>query len=88
MSDVASLDSKGRITLPKDVRKTLNMDTGDRLMVRVLGSKVILEKIDNPFEVLECLLKNITFDLRMRERTEKLALEEAEKRVREGPSRD
>lgn len=88
LSDVTSLDSKGRITLPKDVRKALEMNAGDRLTVRVLGNKVILERIDNPFEVLDRLLKNIKFDVRMRKSIEKLALEEAERRVRESPSRD
>jgi len=59
------------------------MDAGDRFTVRVLGNRVVLEKIDNPFEVLDSLLKNTRFDVRLRECSEKLAVEEAKKRVRE-----
>ncbi|MCJ7760315.1 AbrB/MazE/SpoVT family DNA-binding domain-containing protein [Candidatus Bathyarchaeota archaeon] len=76
------VDSKGRITLPKEVRDLLEVGSGDKLKVTVVGDKAILERVENPFEVLENLLKDIKFDLNMRAEAEKMAVEEAEKRVR------
>ena len=76
------VDSKGRITLPKEVRDLLEVGSGDKLKVTVVGDKAILERVENPFEVLENLLKDIKFDMNMRAEVEKMAVEEAEKRVR------
>jgi len=82
MAEVALIDSKGRITLPKEIRRLLEMESGDKLKVIVIGGKIILEKMENPFEILEDLLKDVNFDLTMRAEAEKIALEEAKKRVR------
>jgi len=81
MSEVAFVDPKGRITLPKEVRRLLEMESGDKLKVMIVGGKVVLEKVEKPFEVLENLLKDVRFDPTMRAETEKLAIEEAKKRV-------
>ena len=76
------VDSKGRITLPKEVRDLLEVGSGDKLKVTVVGDKAILERVENPFEVLKNLLKDIKSDLSMRTEAEKMAVEEAENRVR------
>ena len=81
MSEVTFIDSKGRITLPKEIRHLLKMDSGGKLKLTVVGDKVILEKIENPFEALENLLKDVKFDLTMRAQAEKMAVEEAKRRV-------
>jgi len=85
VSEVAQVDSKGRITLPKEVRRLVEMDVGDKVMVRVVGNRVILEKVENPFEILDRLLKEVRFSVETRHAYENLALEEAKKRVRENP---
>ena len=81
MSEVTFIDSKGRITLPKEIRHLLKMDSGGKLKLTVVGDKVILEKIENPFEALENLLKDVKFDLTMRTQAEKMAVQEAKRRV-------
>jgi len=81
MAEAAFVDSKGRITLPKEIRRLLEMESGDKLKVMVVGGKIVLEKMENPFQVLEDLLKDVKFDPTMRAEAEKIALEEAKKRV-------
>lgn len=88
VSEVAQVDSKGRITLPKEVRRLVEMGVGDNVMVRVVGNRIILEKVENPFEVLDRLLKDVRFDVEKRHAYENLAIEEAKKRVRENPGGD
>ena len=68
------VDERGRITLPKEVRVALNIMPGDDLSLSVVGNKIIVEKIANPFEKLAKLLGNISFDRRLRVEAEREAL--------------
>ncbi len=79
-TSVILVDSKGRVTLPKEMRKNLGIRPGDRIRATVVGKKIILEKAENPFEVLDDILKDVEFDRSAREEAEKLALKEARER--------
>ncbi len=75
------VDTKGRITLPKEVRDQIAITPGDQLQVRVVGNRIIMEKIDNPFEILKKILKKVKFDVTRRSKVEELALKEAKRRA-------
>ena len=72
-----TIDSRGRITLPKEVRDQLNLHPGDTLVLRTSGGKIVLEKASNPFEKLADLLGNLTFTRELRKEAETKAVEEA-----------
>ncbi len=80
MSDIVLVDSKGRVTIPKDMRESLGVKSGDRFRITMVGRKIILEKTEDPFEVLESILKDIKFGRKAREEAEKLAIKEAGRR--------
>ena len=42
MSGIATITSKGQVTIPKDVREKLNLRPGDRLLVTVQGDRIIM----------------------------------------------
>ncbi|RLE76688.1 MAG: AbrB family transcriptional regulator [Thermoprotei archaeon] len=69
------VDSKGRIVLPKEFRDALNIREGDELVITLRGSKVIIEKSEDPFKVLEEVLGDLTFSRELRKIAEKEALE-------------
>ncbi len=70
MSYVVLVDSKGRVTLPRDVRRSLGVKPGDRFRITVVGSRIVLEKAEDPFEVLNRILKDVRFDRKAREKAE------------------
>ena len=39
MSDIVLVDSKGRVTLPRNVRRSLGVKPGDRVRITVVGRK-------------------------------------------------
>ncbi|MEM4726803.1 MAG: AbrB/MazE/SpoVT family DNA-binding domain-containing protein [Candidatus Bathyarchaeia archaeon] len=82
MFEIAYLDSKGRITLPKGIRKVLGINPGDKLKVMLIEDRVVIEKMENPFKVLEIILKDFRYDLSMRAKAEEMALDEAKRRAR------
>ena len=43
---VRKIDELGRIVVPKEIRKTLNIDNGDPLEIFVEGDQIILKKHD------------------------------------------
>ena len=45
----STLTSKGQITIPAEVRKALNLKTGDRVMFEIKDHKAISAKTD-PFD--------------------------------------
>ncbi len=71
-----TLDSRGRITLPREVRNQLNLSPGDTLILRTSGGRIILEKASNPFERLANLLGNLTFSRELRREAETEALKD------------
>jgi len=48
-----TVDSKGRIVLPKRVRERLGIEPGTEVEVREEGGKILVEPEDDPGEVLE-----------------------------------
>ena len=42
---VGKITSKGQVTIPKEIRETLNLIEGDRLIFLVEGDKVVLRKV-------------------------------------------
>ena len=74
------IDGKGRIVLPKKFRETLNLREGDEVVIILKGDRLILEKAENPFKVVEEILGDLTFSRELR----RIAEEEALKAVSEG----
>lgn len=54
--DNAKVMAKGQITLPKDIRKALNIDVGDRVTLICKNNKVILM---NSKEYAQSILNDI-----------------------------
>ena len=78
MSAVVRVDSKGRITLPKEVREKCGIAPGSKVMVEVKGRGEVLVRVveKDPSEELAKLLKGFTFTRKSRIRAEKLLLKE------------
>ena len=70
------VDGKGRITLPKKIRKKMGIKKGDELMITLEREKLLISKIEDPFKILEKTFKDITFSRKLREIAEKEALKE------------
>jgi len=68
------VDGKGRIVLPKKVREALNLREGDEVVIILKGGRLILEKAENPFKVIEEILGDLTFSRELRRIAEKEAL--------------
>ena len=68
------VDGKGRIVLPKKVREALNLREGDEVVIILKGGRLILEKAENPFKVIEEILGDLTFSRELRRTAEKEAL--------------
>lgn len=45
--EVATLSSKGQITLPKAIRQTLGVEAGDKLAFDCSGDRVIVTRVDD-----------------------------------------
>lgn len=51
----ASLDSKGRITVPSRIRNKLGIEFGDSITLAVTSDRVILREVDSQEEVLKTI---------------------------------
>jgi antitoxin PrlF len=47
MDVLATVTSKGQVTLPKRVRDALSLKEGDRVLFRVFNGRVALSKVDD-----------------------------------------
>lgn len=45
--EVASITSKGQITLPKSVRQLLGVESGDKIAFDVLGTQVVVSRVED-----------------------------------------
>lgn len=50
--DIAKVDSKGRLSIPANVRGQVDMHPGDVFVIEVEDSIIHLAKVDNPFDRL------------------------------------
>lgn len=48
--EIATLTSKGQITLPKPIRQALDVDAGSRLAFELRGSEVVVTRADAEHE--------------------------------------
>lgn len=46
--EVATITSKGQITLPKPIRQALGVDYGGKVAFDLLGSQVIVTRVEDP----------------------------------------
>jgi antitoxin PrlF len=46
LHEVATLTSKGQVTLPKAVRQALRLDTGSKVAFDLLGSQVVVSRVE------------------------------------------
>lgn len=46
--DITSLSSRGQVVIPQDIRKSLNLQTGEKFAVVGKGDTILLKKIDIP----------------------------------------
>ena len=60
--------------LPKEFREALGLREGDELLLSLHGDKIIIEKREDPFKVLEELLEGISFDRSLRKVAEAEAM--------------
>jgi len=70
------VDSKGRIVLPKNVRKKLGLKEGDKVVITLEKDGILIKKLEDPEKVLEELLGDLTFSRELRRVAERQALKE------------
>ncbi len=72
------LDERGRVTIPREVRERLGLKPGDRLLIKVQDDAIVMVRSKDPFKIIGMILKNLTFDRRLRREAEDQALRELE----------
>lgn len=50
--DIAKVDSKGRLSIPANIRGQVDMQPGDVFVIEVENSVIRLAKVENPFDRL------------------------------------
>ena len=75
----ARLDSKGRLVIPKRLREAVGLKEGDEVIITVRGASLVITRAYDPFERLEELLGDLTFDRSLRRVAEEEALREVER---------
>jgi len=72
------MDSKGRITLPKEIREKAGIKPGSKLIIHVKGKGEVLVKLaeKDPSEQLAEILGEFTLTRRDRVKAEELLLKE------------
>jgi len=62
MEIIVKLDKKGRIVVPKEFRRKLNLREGVSLKLSLEGSKIIIEPMPKVKKVKAKALKEVYFD--------------------------
>ena len=75
-----SVDERGRIVIPKEVREAIGIASGDEVIIKVENNKAILEKAEDPFEKLQELLGDLAFSRKLRKIAEEEGLRQASKK--------
>jgi AbrB family looped-hinge helix DNA binding protein len=55
MMEVITVDAKGHLAIPKDLREKLNLKSGDKLVVFNRGDFLIFKKVEGEMSVLQVL---------------------------------
>ncbi len=72
---VVEVDDRHRITIPKDIRETLNLSDKQKLYIVAAGDTLIIKKMPrNPSESLNDILGDVKFDREDRRRVEEWLL--------------
>jgi len=74
LSVLTRIDRRGRIVIPRDFRKALNLREGEEVILRLRGNKILIEKAENPFQILAEVLGDLSFDRGLRRVAEEEAL--------------
>jgi len=62
MTVEATITSKGQVTIPKEVRKSLKLKSGEKIVFVVRGREAIMmPKVKNPLEELRKMRSEIRF---------------------------
>ncbi len=77
MSEITTLDSKGRITISKKLRMKYGLDKGSIIVLIPLEEGILIKPIKDPMRRLSEILRGITWNREMRKSAEKWMLEEA-----------
>ena len=57
---MATVDSKGRIVLPKDARQRLGLSPGTEVAIREEEGRIVVEPEDDPAEIIDDIERLIT----------------------------
>lgn len=72
---VVTIGEKYTIVIPKEIRTRLRLKIGQKLLIRVHDSSIVLEPLpEEPFKELERILGDFTFDRRARKRAEEFLM--------------
>ncbi len=58
MMEVITVDTKGNLSIPKDLRDKLKLKAGDKLVVFNRGEFLIYKKVEGEMSVLQVLAKD------------------------------
>ncbi|CAL7961913.1 hypothetical protein MIDIC_340017 [Alphaproteobacteria bacterium] len=56
-----ALDSNGRIPIPRQIRKQINLQTGDNVVVALVGNEIHINTIDKKINDARDLVKKYCF---------------------------
>jgi len=58
MIGIVTIDEKGRVVIPREVRERLGLSKGSRLLVELGGDRIVLRKLDIK-RILEAIAKEV-----------------------------
>ena len=53
MTSESKIDEKGRICIPAEIRKKLNLNSGEKVVFQIKDEKIIIRKTTTPEEFIE-----------------------------------
>lgn len=77
---IVEVDDRFRLTLPKEVRSTFKVSSGERLYVITAGNILIIKKVpEDPSKELDKLIRDVKFDRNARRKAEQWLLSQVRK---------
>lgn len=71
----AKITSKGQITIPIEIRRLLNVDTGDQISFNVNDHGIIMDKLNRPLTIQE---RFTDYDISKSNNSLKMSMEEVD----------